>query len=320
MTGLGGDSFWLCWDARAARLTALQAARRARRRARRRSSTVGTGSSQIPARGPLAALTVPGAPTASDRAHASAGSGSARRCRGEICSRRRSGTRPTASRLAVPVARHGRRGRPPRRHRMRAFAPVPRDLSGRRRGAGARAAARPAGARAHSRARSPARAGRAFYEEAIAAEIEPGVRGDRELAARADLAAHRSRLDRAGHGAVPRRARGHGPAAVPGTGCARGAGDARRGRTSARALATRPTTSTSPSRRRSSPSVTGTAGSPTRSMPRCRSVASSIRPISGTAGRRIAMDRAAPRRSPRASSAVTRSPASRPTRPATACR
>ena len=33
MTGLGGDSFWLCWDARAARLTALQAAGAAAARA-----------------------------------------------------------------------------------------------------------------------------------------------------------------------------------------------------------------------------------------------------------------------------------------------
>jgi gamma-glutamyltranspeptidase len=60
MTGLGGDSFWLCWDARAARLVALQAAGGAAAQAtpefyRRR------GLAAIPARGPLAALTVPGA-------------------------------------------------------------------------------------------------------------------------------------------------------------------------------------------------------------------------------------------------------------------
>ncbi|HEX2504482.1 MAG TPA: gamma-glutamyltransferase, partial [Miltoncostaeaceae bacterium] len=61
MTGLGGDSFWLCWDARAARLSALQAAGAAAARATpelyRRH-----GLAAIPARGPLAALTVPGAP------------------------------------------------------------------------------------------------------------------------------------------------------------------------------------------------------------------------------------------------------------------
>jgi gamma-glutamyltranspeptidase/glutathione hydrolase len=60
MTGLGGDSFWLCWDARAGRLEALQAAGAAAALAtpdlyRRR------GLAAIPARGPLAALTVPGA-------------------------------------------------------------------------------------------------------------------------------------------------------------------------------------------------------------------------------------------------------------------
>jgi gamma-glutamyltranspeptidase/glutathione hydrolase len=60
MTGLGGDSFWLCWDARAARLTALQAAGAAAAAATpdlyRRH-----GLAAVPARGPLAALTVPGA-------------------------------------------------------------------------------------------------------------------------------------------------------------------------------------------------------------------------------------------------------------------
>jgi oxamate amidohydrolase len=60
MTGLGGDSFWLCWDARAGRLGALQAAGAAAAAAtpdlyRQR------GLTEIPARGPLAALTVPGA-------------------------------------------------------------------------------------------------------------------------------------------------------------------------------------------------------------------------------------------------------------------
>jgi gamma-glutamyltranspeptidase/glutathione hydrolase len=60
MTGLGGDSFWLCWDARAARLRALQAAGAAAA-----AATPGLyrerGLAEIPARGPLAALTVPGA-------------------------------------------------------------------------------------------------------------------------------------------------------------------------------------------------------------------------------------------------------------------
>jgi gamma-glutamyltranspeptidase/glutathione hydrolase len=60
MTGVGGDSFWLIWDARASRLAALQSAGGAAAAATpdlyRRH-----GLGQIPARGPLAALTVPGA-------------------------------------------------------------------------------------------------------------------------------------------------------------------------------------------------------------------------------------------------------------------
>jgi gamma-glutamyltranspeptidase/glutathione hydrolase len=60
MTGLGGDSFWLCWDARGRRLRGLAAGGPAARLAtpalyRER------GLDAIPVRGPLAALTVPGA-------------------------------------------------------------------------------------------------------------------------------------------------------------------------------------------------------------------------------------------------------------------
>ena len=60
MTGLGGDSFWLCWDARAGRLTALQAAGAAAAAATP-DLYCRHGLTAIPARGPLAALTVPGA-------------------------------------------------------------------------------------------------------------------------------------------------------------------------------------------------------------------------------------------------------------------
>src|SRR5262249_21667442 len=60
MTGLGGDSFWLCWDAHRGRLEALQAGGAAAAAATgelyRRH-----GLETIPARGPLAAITVPGA-------------------------------------------------------------------------------------------------------------------------------------------------------------------------------------------------------------------------------------------------------------------
>ncbi len=60
MTGLGGDSFWLCWDARGRRLRGLAACGAAAGLA-----TPGLyrsrGLAAIPSRGPLAVLTVPGA-------------------------------------------------------------------------------------------------------------------------------------------------------------------------------------------------------------------------------------------------------------------
>jgi oxamate amidohydrolase len=69
MTGLGGDSFWLCWDARRRRLRGLAAcgaaaalATPALYRAR--------GLEAIPTRGPLAAITVPGAVDGLWEAHA----------------------------------------------------------------------------------------------------------------------------------------------------------------------------------------------------------------------------------------------------------
>jgi len=60
MTGLGGDSFWLLWDARARRLRGLAACGAAARRATPALYRA-RGLETIPARGPLAALTVPGA-------------------------------------------------------------------------------------------------------------------------------------------------------------------------------------------------------------------------------------------------------------------
>ncbi len=60
MTGLGGDSFWLCWDGGRRRLRGLAACGAAARRAS--TALYGDrGFHEIPARGPLAALTVPGA-------------------------------------------------------------------------------------------------------------------------------------------------------------------------------------------------------------------------------------------------------------------
>src|SRR5262245_49481328 len=60
MTGRGGDSFWLCWDSHRGRLEALQAAGAAG------AAATGNlyrrhGLAAIPARGPLAAITAPGA-------------------------------------------------------------------------------------------------------------------------------------------------------------------------------------------------------------------------------------------------------------------
>lgn len=60
MTGLGGDSFWLCWDARGGRLRGLAACGAAAGLATPELYR-NHGLSEIPARGPLAALTVPGA-------------------------------------------------------------------------------------------------------------------------------------------------------------------------------------------------------------------------------------------------------------------
>jgi gamma-glutamyltranspeptidase/glutathione hydrolase len=60
MTGLGGDSFWLCWDGHARRLRALAACGPAAGRATPELYR-SRGLHEIPARGPLAALTVPGA-------------------------------------------------------------------------------------------------------------------------------------------------------------------------------------------------------------------------------------------------------------------
>jgi oxamate amidohydrolase len=60
MTGLGGDSFWLIWDERARRLHGLEACGRAAAQATP-ALYRSRGLTAIPARGPLAALTVPGA-------------------------------------------------------------------------------------------------------------------------------------------------------------------------------------------------------------------------------------------------------------------
>lgn len=60
MTGTGGDAFWLVYDARSERLHALNGSGRASFQATRQSFR-SKGYEEIPSRGPLAAVTVPGA-------------------------------------------------------------------------------------------------------------------------------------------------------------------------------------------------------------------------------------------------------------------
>jgi gamma-glutamyltranspeptidase/glutathione hydrolase len=192
MTGLGGDSFWLCWDARAARLVALQAAGAAAARATpdlyRRH-----GLAAIPARGPLAALTVPGAVDGLWTAHR--------------WSHERLGSTIPWGDLLQPAIRHAADGIPVSPCQSRITAGTS-DLL---------AAREPAFARFRAtyldgdRAPTPgqrltqpglartletlARAGgRAFYEGAVAAEIGQACEAIGSPLRAGDLAAHRSRL------------------------------------------------------------------------------------------------------------------------------
>ena len=291
MTGLGGDSFWLLWNARAARLTALQAAGGAAARATpelyRRH-----GLSQIPARGPLAALTVPGAPDGLWTAH--------------TFSRERLGSTVPWGDLLEAAIRHAADGIPvsPCQARVTAsatdliaaqaapFAPFRAtylDGGGRRRRDGgsssrrsrARSTGLPARAGARStRARSrPRSGGRARRSGARC------VRRTLLSMARASPSRRWCRTAEGWRPRSPRRARDWWRS--PCWGCSRGP-------TSASAPATRPTTSTSWSRPRSSHSATGTAGSPTRTtspVPLDRLLDPAYL---RDRGRRIAMDRAAP--------------------------
>ena len=223
MTGLGGDSFWLLWNARAARLTALQAAGGAAARAtpeRYRRH----GLSQIPAGPAGGAHGARGSRRALDSAHLQPGAARLDRALG----RSPRGRNPTRGRrhprLTLPGAYHGERDGP---HRgaggpVRA---VPRDLSGRGEGAGAGTAARPAGGRAHARPACPRGRARVLRGRGRGRD-RSSVRGDREPAACDGPCGPWLAPRRAGDGAVPRRAGGLGPPAVPGTGGARRAGDA----------------------------------------------------------------------------------------------
>jgi gamma-glutamyltranspeptidase/glutathione hydrolase len=192
MTGLGGDSFWLLWDARAARLTALPAAGGAAARATpelyRRH-----GLSQIPARGPLAALTVPGAPDGLWTAH--------------TFSRERLGSTVPWGDLLEAAIRHAADGIPvsPCQARVTAsatdlmaaqaapFAPFRATyLDGGRAPAPGRRLVQPALARTLERLAREG--GRAFYEGVIAAEIGQACEAIGSPLRATDLAAHHSRL------------------------------------------------------------------------------------------------------------------------------
>ncbi len=192
MTGLGGDSFWLCWDARAARLTALQAAGAAAARATpdlyRRH-----GLAQIPARGPLAALTVPGAPDGLWTAH-------------RYSQERLGSTMPWGDLLQAAI-RHAADGIPvsPCQSRVTAgatdlleargpaFAPFRSTyLDGDAAPAPGRPLAQPALARTLERLAREG--GRAFYEGALAAEIGRACEAVGSPLRAGDLAAHRSRF------------------------------------------------------------------------------------------------------------------------------
>ena len=70
MTGIGGDAFWLIHDANSGRLAGINGSGRAGRRAVPGSFA---GETEIPARGPRAAITVPGAVDSWRLAHATYG-------------------------------------------------------------------------------------------------------------------------------------------------------------------------------------------------------------------------------------------------------
>jgi gamma-glutamyltranspeptidase/glutathione hydrolase len=191
MTGLGGDSFWLCWDARARRLEALQAAGAAAALATP-DHYARRGLAAIPARGPLAALTVPGAVDGLWSAHR--------------WSRDRLGSRLAWGDLLEPAIRHAADGIAVSRCLARVTAGAT-DLLGAAdpalapfRAAYLDGGAAPApGARlvqprlARTLERLARDGGRAFYEGPLAAEIGRACEAAGSPLRAADLAAHRSR-------------------------------------------------------------------------------------------------------------------------------
>jgi gamma-glutamyltranspeptidase/glutathione hydrolase len=192
MTGLGGDSFWLCWDAGAARLVALQAAGSAAARATPELYR-GLGLAAIPSRGPLAALTVPGAVDGLWTAHR--------------WSQEQLGSTVSWGDLLQPAIRHAADGIPVSpcqaritagatdllQAREAAFAPFRATyLDGDQVPAPGRRLTQPGLARTlEVLARD---GGRAFYEGAVAAEIGRACEAVGSPLRAGDLAAHGSRI------------------------------------------------------------------------------------------------------------------------------
>ena len=153
MNGIGGDGFWLIREP-SGRVRALMAAGAAGEP--RAAGALSRAHDVIPSRGPLAALTVPGAIAgwmlALEAAKAQGGTAAARRA-----------ARPTPSARparATPVSRSHARLTAARGARAEARSGLRADLPDRRQAAGAGAAAQAAGARRHARSARPCRARR----------------------------------------------------------------------------------------------------------------------------------------------------------------
>jgi gamma-glutamyltranspeptidase len=186
MTGLGGDSFWLMWDGRRTRLRGLAACGGAAALA---TPALYRGLDAIPFRGPLAALTVPGAVDGLWEAHR--------------LSREDLGSPLGWADLLADAIRHAADGI--------AVSPCLPRVTARSRDLLARAAEPPFQALARSylgitpgaRLVQPALArtlerlardgGRAFYEGAVAVDLARGCEAAGSPLRAADLAAHRSR-------------------------------------------------------------------------------------------------------------------------------
>lgn len=192
MTGLGGDSFWLVWDARARRLRGLAACGGAARGATP-ALYRDRGLDAIPARGPLAALTAPGAVDGLWEAHR--------------LSRESLGSPLGWGDLLADAIRHAADGIAvsPGQARVTAGAADLPVLAGDAVFAPLRETYLPGGAapavgrrlvqsRLAGTLETLARdGGRAFYEGAIAAEIARGCHAVGSPLSAEDLAAHRSR-------------------------------------------------------------------------------------------------------------------------------